>query len=149
MWKVLQVIVIFLVLGLVILGIKSLLYPDRNKIKRLIQREMRALEEEDVDGCMEGLALEFRWQELGLNYLVARRSLKKLFETFEDIKVKPARLNIDVKNKEATMRLELTATATNLTTGEKPGFYREPGVIFFRKIAGKWKIVEVERASSY
>jgi hypothetical protein len=54
MRKVLQVIVIFLVLGFVVLGIKTLLYPDRDKIKRLIQREERALEEEDVDGCMRG-----------------------------------------------------------------------------------------------
>jgi hypothetical protein len=54
MRKVLQVIVIFLILSLAVLGIKTLLYPDRDKIKRLIQRERTALEEEDVDGCMRG-----------------------------------------------------------------------------------------------
>jgi hypothetical protein len=52
MRKMLQVIVIFLILGFVILGIKNLLYPDKDKIKRLIQKERRILEEEDVDGCM-------------------------------------------------------------------------------------------------
>ncbi|MFQ6067514.1 MAG: hypothetical protein ACE5K3_09590 [bacterium] len=148
MRKVLQVIVIFLVLGFAILWIKTLLYPDRDKIKRLIQMEMRALEEEDVDRCMKGLAHEFRWQELRLNYFVARRALQKLFETFEDIKIKPTRLNIDVKSKDAAVKLEITATARNLTTGEKQGFYSEPGIIFLRKIAGKWKIVEVERGGT-
>ncbi len=149
MKKTLQVIVIFLILGFAILGIKNLLYSDRDKIKRLIQREGRALEEEDIDRCMKGLALEFRWQEVGLNYFVVRGALKEMFETFEDIKIKPARLNVNVKNKKARVKLEITATATKVTTGEKQGFYGEPGVILFKKIAGKWKIVEVERASGY
>lgn len=53
MRKVLQVIAVFLVLGFAILGIKTLLYSDRDRIKGLIQKERMALEE-DVDGCMRG-----------------------------------------------------------------------------------------------
>ena len=54
MREVLQVIVIFLILGFAVLGIRTLRYPDRDKIKRLIQKERMALEKEDVDGCMRG-----------------------------------------------------------------------------------------------
>lgn len=143
MRKILQVIVIFLGLGFAILGIRNLLYTDKDQIKRVIERERRDLEEEDLGGCMEGLDLEFRWQEDDLNYFVARRVLRELFGTFDDIKIKLAGLNMEIKNKEATVKFEITATAKKVISGERQGFYQEPGVIFLKKIMGQWKIVEV------
>jgi len=127
----------------VIFLINRLLYSDEDRIKGLIRKGERAIEEEDLDRCMSGIALDYRSEEFGLNYFGVQYLLREAFKAFEDIRIKIKGIQIKVKDGEAEVHLRVTVTAKPVGETKREGFYEEPLVLSLQKSGIGWKLVGV------
>jgi len=143
--KILKTALVVFVLLSAIFLINYLLYSDEDRIRGLIRQGKRAIEEEDLDRCMNGIALNYHSEEFGLNYLVVQRLLKEAFKAFEDIRIKIKGVQIEVKDGESEVYLRVTATARPTEGTGREGFYEEPLVLSLRKSGTRWKLVGARR----
>lgn len=110
-----------ILLVLVIAGAAAyLLWPsDEARIKKLLKEEVRAVEQEDIEGVMDGVSYNYR-DEHGLSYLLLKRTLERQFTRYSDIEVEYENIEVGVNKDRAEARMDLRVIAT---WGQDRGYY--------------------------
>jgi hypothetical protein len=123
-----------------------LVWPsDESRIRKLINKEVKAAEEEDIEAFMSGISFNYQ-DERGLSYLLIRRLLQRELKTLSDIEVEREGLRIEVEGEgdRASAALDVRVIASE---GEARGYYwgdiKEPvrlSLELRKEPAGRWLI---------
>jgi len=135
---------ILLVLSVIL--IKFVFVSDEKRILKVIEGGEKAIEAEDLDGCMKRLSYNYA-DEYGLNYLQVKNFLEHFFKEFEGIEIEKDVLGIEVKEKEAQASMKIRVIVT--LQGQKGYLIGSPerpeGIkMNFEKIRTKWLLNRVE-----
>ncbi|MEK6690812.1 MAG: hypothetical protein AABY78_05875 [Nitrospirota bacterium] len=135
-----------LLLALSFFLIKFVFVSEEKKISRVIEAGEKALEAKDLDGCMKRLSYNYS-DEYGLSYLQVKKFLERFFHEFQKIDIEKEILNIEVKEKDARVSMNLIIVVTlQEQTGYFLGTHAKPELIKIdlEKVRTNWLVKKVE-----
>ena len=143
------------VFGAVVLGgalflvIRVLRRPsDEELIHRLIKTGQKAIEDEDLAGCMKVVSVDYR-DSSGLTYDELKGMGLRIFHYFTDISVQVTHIDITLRE-EGTAEVALTVEVQAMVEGVGRELWPSAGgdrvKLSLRKKRGRWKILALEEA---
>jgi hypothetical protein len=124
---------------------------DESRIRKLIREEVRAVEEEDIDAFMSGVAFHYQ-DEYGLSYLLLKRLVEREFRAFSEIGMEYGGLGIDVSDERAMAGMDVRVLADRgVGRGYYWGDFREPVRLELelkKGPAGRWLIISASASHS-
>jgi len=136
----------FLTVVLVFFLLQFVFVSEEKKIERIIKTSKKAFEKEDLELLMGFLSKEYQ-DEFGLDYQGIREGLHETFSVFDEIKVSLSKVEVEVMDQEAEVKLSLWVFAKNQ---DQPVFLigslnnPVPSEVFLKKEEGEWKVVRIE-----
>ncbi len=124
--------IIFLVVLIIAPVIIYFVRPsDESRIRKLFRTGAKAVEQEKLDDVMAKVSYNYT-DEYGINYLMIKDGLTRLFQNMENIRIEYEITRIEVKDKTAQAELEVRVLATEgKETGYIAGDLSKPFVMKF------------------
>ncbi len=135
-----------LLLALSFFLIKFVFVSEEKKISKAIEAGEKALEAKDLDGCMKRLSYNYS-DEYGLSYLQVKKFLERFFQEFQKVDIEKEILNIEVKEKDARVSMNLIIIVTlQEQRGYFIGSHAKPELIKIdlEKVRTNWLVKKVE-----
>jgi hypothetical protein len=147
--RVLWISLILLSVIVFIFIVKVIFVSEEEKIERIIHAGKKAFEKEDPELIMGFLSREYQ-DDLDFDYNGIRQGLYDVFSLFDGIKVNMSKLEVEVTNGEATVKLSLWILAksedqTVFLLGSFNNYV--PGKVNLQKEEGEWKIIRFSLSS--
>ncbi len=145
-WRLAFAIALVILAGLIIFPkVKTLLEGEKGRIRRIVYAAKRATEQEDIFKCISFISNNYTDK-----YGNDRRSLflvaQKVFDTYDNIVIGIAQLDISLDTDTARAEVEASGVARNVERKETNAFEAETVkfLIFFQKEEGGWKVIKLE-----
>jgi len=127
-------------------------YPSQKKrINKVIEGCRQAIIHEDLDGLMQHISFNYT-DAYGGSYLQFKKRAEMSFRSYDDFEIELDRIKIDVKEKNATVGLNVSIIASagnerGYLIGDAAGF--EKTAVYLEKTSYNWKVIKIQRLTRH